>query len=668
MAPTHLTLFPSSAAGLPRQSSMKKNNKTPNADGELNLKGVAFQVVGAKSTTPKIQAASETFQHSLFCDPSVATPKSIPSPMSSATSPSTTHLGPIRRTSRTRRRSSPIIEGPDFVGEHIAQEDKLSELPRNTHFGSTTPPRRSLSSASQRQRLQPANISTQVATRAAHELITPVDEKDAVSPLPDKTRFRSTSPKQDYNASARTDSPARSPGFAPPMRSIFPQYDPSRPLDHQSYYPTARVQSPPAYHSPVASSIGSPIQRQELKRYDSAVGLVDGYEHIPAAGHADLEALWKASIESYPCDGRKVQYNLYQATSDPSIKLAVGTSHEDVMYSMMRQSTSGTSPKRYALRKHCPTAPCSSPVSELVLPEKSEDPRAKELEVTTIFPQTAAMAAIEAVADSPRARNIATFDPSAQSAEAARLAQDAVAEAHQEYACDLINKSRKRDALSSTVEAHYDLKHPQLGVCAITVTKSHRSTGGAAAKISFHHPSATPAAVSADTLNLAFLDFSHDACVLDLPGLLALDSRFVVDTVVSALLAVAVIENEALVREQITFAAPPVQHPVAGASKDKKKSSNATKPSRRSSVSSTASSKTNFLARRKEKKEIKEMVAVQPPIKEEKEEFPGFTRAVFGLVGLGIKGSWWVAKTSVKVAVKGVKMARKSAEGPPDLR
>ncbi|KAF2210589.1 hypothetical protein CERZMDRAFT_118143 [Cercospora zeae-maydis SCOH1-5] len=665
MAPAHLTLFPSSTAGLPRKSSMKKNDKASNADGEVNLKGVAFQIVGA---TPRVQAAPETFQHSLFCNPPVASPKLGRSSMRSASSPSATHLGPIRRTSRTRRRSSPIIEGPDAVGDHVAQEDKLSELPRNTHFGSTTPPRRSVSSASQRQRLQPASIVTKVTTRAAHELITPVDEKDAVSPLPEKTRFRSTTPKQDYSSPSRTDSPARSPGFAPPMQSIFPQYNPSRPLQHQSYYPTARAQSPPAYHSPVASSVGSPIQRQELKRYDSAVGLVDGYEHIPAAGHADLEALWRASVESYPCDGRKVQYNLYQATSDPSIKLAVGTSHEDLLYSMNRQSTSGNSPKRYALRKHCPTAPCSSPVSELVLPEKSDDPKDRGLEVTTIFPQTAAIAAIEAVADSPRARNIATFDPGAQSAEAARLAQDAVAEAHREYACDLINTSRNRDALSSTVEAHYDLKHPQLGVCAITVTKSQRSTGGAAAKISFHHPSATPAAVSANTLNLAFLDFSHDACVLDLPGLLALDSRFVVDTIVSALLAVAVIENEALVREQITFAAPPIQHPAPGTSKDKEKSSAATKPSRRSSVSSTASGKTNFLARRKEKKQIKEMVIVQPAIKGDKEQFPGFTKAVFGLVGLGIKGSWWVAKTSVKVAVKGVKMARKSAEGPPDLR
>lgn len=611
----------------------------------MNLQGVAFQVVGTPHVQPKIQAAQETFQHSLFCDPAAA----LQSPGSpTTTSPDSSSRGPVRRTSRTKRRSSPIIEGPDAVGEFIAREDQLSDLPRNTHFGSITPPRRSLSSASQRQRLKPANISTQATTRATHELITPVDEKDAVSPLPDKASFRSTSPKHGH----RTGSPAKSPGVDAPVRSIFPQYDPTRPLQHQPYYPTTRAMSPPAYSSPVVSS---PIHQQVLKRYDSAVGLVDGYEHIPAAGHADLEALWKASIESFPCEGRKVQFPLYQTLPDAAIKLAVGTSPEDLIYSMARESKSVTTPKRYALQRHCPTAPSSSPVSQLELPS-NDNPKDNIPQITTIFPKTAAIAAIEAIADSPEARNIATFDPNAESIEAARLAQDAVTSAHQNYSCSLIKKSRKRDNLSSTVEAHYDLKHPKLGICAITVTKSQRSNGGSAAKISFHHPSATPAAVASDTLNLAFLDFAHDACVLDIPGLLALDSRFVVDTVVSALLAVAVIENEALVKEQITFEAPPSQHLAPTPKK-------AAKPSRRSSVSSS----TSFLSRRREKKEIKE-VCVVAPIKEEKrkeEELPGFTRAVFGLGWMGVKGTWWIAKTSVKVAVKSVKMVRKSAEGPP---
>ncbi len=79
------------------------------------------------------------------------------------------------------------------------------------------------------------------------------------------------------------------------------------------------------------------------------------------------------------------------------------------------------------------------------------------------------------------------------------------------------------------------------------------------AKISIHHPSATPAAIAADTLVLAFLDFSRDACVLDLPALLALDSLYIIDTTITALFAVAAIENSLLQSETMTFDPPPKQ-------------------------------------------------------------------------------------------------------------
>lgn len=698
MAPAHLTLFPSPAAGLPTRKT-----PSPNVYHETNLRGLAFQVDGTRKAHPQIQPAQETFQHSLFCNPAVA-PKS-PATVPTTTSPSTTTRGPIRRSSRTRRRSSPIIEGPDSVGEFIAREDQLSELPRNTHFGSLTPPRRSLSSASQRQRIQPVNTSMHRTPRAAHELITPVDDQDAVPPLPESTRFRSPSPKHGYPI----DTSGQSPGFSAPMRSIFPQYNPTRALQHQSYYPTS---SPPAYSSPVMSS---PTQQQVLKRYDSAVGLVDGYEHIPAATQADSQALWSASTETFPCEGRKVQFPLYQDLPDETIKVAIGTSPSSLIYSMTRESPSGTTPKRYALQKHCPTTSSSpsssSPVSQLEVPieNKNQD------QITTIFPKTAAIAAIKAIAESPEARHIATFDPHGESPEAARLAQDAVTSAHRNYSCQLIKKQKSSN--NKPLEAHYELKHPQLGVCAITVTTTTPTTaisrsGGSGEvtkmKISFHHPSATPAAIASETLNLAFLDFAHGACVLDLPSLIALDSRFVVDTVVSALVAVAVIENERFVREQTTFEGPPVQHAVVGGKMGKGNKKKMGKQQRgegaatavktgkdslplqqQNPSSSSPSSSSSFLTRRREKKEVQELCATSSsPTEKEKEEveeqkkqiqisrreakkddklkqekdedeLPGFTRAVFGLMGMGIKGSWWVAKTSVKVTVKGVKMVGK---------
>ncbi|EME88500.1 uncharacterized protein MYCFIDRAFT_209828 [Pseudocercospora fijiensis CIRAD86] len=299
------------------------------------------------------------------------------------------------------------------------------------------------------------------------------------------------------------------------------------------------------------------------------------------------------------------------------------------------EGTTRESAKEYDVNKLCPTAPCSTPVSHLVLPEPAGSSN-KKLSATTIFPRMAAISAVEAISNSPQAAEIAVFDPFATSKEAESLAQDAVADAHADYSCDLIKRTRKRDSLG-TVTAAYDLKHPSLGTIAITVTKStsNPSNPGPRAKISLHHPSATPAAIAAGTLNLAFLDFAHDACVLDIPGLLALDSHYVIDTVISALFAVAVIENDILVREQVTFEPPP-KTPVQ----------NNKKVERRTSISSVTSKK--WQRKKKNKK------AAEP----EQVELPGFGRAVVGLSWMAVKGAFWVVGSGVKLGVNIVKEVR----------
>ena len=332
---------------------------------------------------------------------------------------------------------------------------------------------------------------------------------------------------------------------------------------------------------------------------------------------------------------------------------------EDLMYSMERDvagshSNAPLAPKQFAVKKYCPTAPCSLPTATLVLPEKNSSAKGVK-ETTTIFPQSAGIDAIEAVASSPRARHIATFDPTAESPEAAQLARDAVAEAHSMFGCDLTKKTRKRDSLGA-VTAQYDLVHPALGVCAVTVTKSlsPHSMNGPRAKISIHHPTATPAAIAADTLNLGFLDFAHDACVLDIPGLLALDSHYVIDTFISAMLAVAVIEDDALMTETITFEPPP-QAPLAASSKAE----------RRTSVggSSTTTSK-NLFKRSATKKE--ERKSKKNEIIEEIDDMGPLAKGALAILGFGFKASAWVIITGVKVGVNVVvgvgKVAAKHAE------
>lgn len=627
MSPAHLSIFPApTTTGLPRLPSLRKTQTNSNdlalASGEVKLNGVAFQVVSA----PKVEPAAQTISHSLFCAPAADVTVSLPSPVSITSCHASTqsNKGLVRRQSRTRRRSSQVPNSPLFnVSDTTGGEtDELTALPTNTQFGSSSPPKRSLSSHLRR----PNPISTGAPTPARiNTPSTPVDENDQLSPLPTKTKFTPPSPSL--------------PGYSPPMRSMFPIYDPLRPLDGQQYYPTSRAPSPALLNSDQVSKVASPIEKAPLKRFDSAVGLVNGYEHIPAAAHADLEAVWKASEEEFPCDGRKVQFGLYQPAGHGTA-LSIGTSHEDLIYSMEKDITIDAAedlpaPREFSIKKYSPTSPCSSPVAQLVLPAKSAE---RPNTGTAIFPRKAAIAAIESISNSPQACAIATFDPTAESPAAARLAQNAVAVAYQNYSCDLVNKTRKQDSLGSVV-AQYDLRHPTLGTCAVTVTKSQSATSstGPRAKISFHHPSATPAAVEADTLNLAFLDFAHNACVLDIPGLLALDSHYMVDTVVCALLAVAVIENDALVAGALKFDAPP-KTPLPRA----KKPDLQTKDS-----SSSDASKKWF--KRPDSKKGKQIVVAEE--EEEQVKLPIIARGAIKVAGLTFRVGFWGVKVTAKAVV-----------------
>lgn len=645
MAPTQLHLFPSSSSSMPRKSSFRRNKAEdmPNAAGEVNLKGVAFQVVSSPRTM-QVNPASEAIRDSLFGQPNVAGAPDVEA--SSTADSDSSPKSSLDRKLRTRRRSSPLVGVASNSSDRPrdGDEDQLAPLPSNTHFGTISSPKRSRASHLKRSSI-PSDIAV---SHHVNVPSTPIDEIDELSPLPDRTCFQSATPQSQTERSGplRAGSPAsfktaRSPGYSSPMRSMFPQYDPSKPMDRQSYYPTSCASPPPAYLSDNVSKLGSPLDSPRLKRYDSAVGLVAGYEHIPLAAHADMEALWRASQEEFPIAGRKVKFGLYQSSSNGKA-LAVGTSHEDLIYTLEREHSASSIAKTYTIQKHCPFAPSTSPVAQFAPPACSptKQPGKEAKESTAIFPQAAAVDAIESIVHSREAQHIAAFDPTAQSPEAVRLAQSAVAAAHRNYSCALTKKRRERDSLGA-VTAAYDLCHPTLGTCAVTVTKSFSATAaaptGPRAKISLHHPSATPAAVEADTLNLAFLDFAHDACVLDVPGLVALDSPYVCDTVLSALLAVAVIENDALVGETVAFEPPP-RAPVKGGAE-------------RRAASAGGSSRAKGLFGGKKAKRKKGEVPPRLAV-EEQVELPGLAKGALKVVEFGFKASAWVIVTGLKVGVE----------------
>ncbi|KAK5126875.1 hypothetical protein LTR08_004558 [Meristemomyces frigidus] len=608
-----LHLFPSSANTVsPRKSSLKKAQSAP---APIELRGLALQVNAPLSSTPKILPASDHFVHSLFCDPAA-------SPQSDRSSQ--------RQLSRPHTRRRPSETSTQILSSDASQtidEDQLAPLPMNTHFGASSPPRRHPSSQLKRPNL-PWSISIETQPDVEESL----HENDRLSPLPEKTRFISASPRTSEYPTPLSESA--------PMRSMFPQYDPTKPATAQSYYPSSMtpVQSLPREK---ISKDGSPIQQPMLKRYDSGTALTDRYEHAPAAQNSDLLRIWNASNDQVSAAGRKVELPLYQPKGK-SMTLALGGSAERPLFSMEKalpQSPSQRAKKaqHLAVEKQSPRGGTPVPVAQLALPEctgGSSDVKS-DTAIIFVFPQAAAVYAIEAIANSPAAQEIATFDPTAKSPEAARLAQDAVAEAHRRHGCELTRTTRKRDS-SGAFTATYTLEHPMLGALPITVTKS--TTAGASqepkAKISLHHPSATPAAVMAETLVLAVLDFGRDAFVLDLPYLMALDSRHIIDTAITAILAVAALESDVLITETHTFAPPP-KSPFLEA-----------KTTRRNRSSAPTTS------RRWYKRSSKAIDKIQKELVGQPADVGAPVQAAVALIGLTLKTAIFVLEAGVKVTAR----------------
>lgn len=557
---------------MPRKSSlMRKSKQAPGG-----LKGIALHLdtgVGSRNQV-QLRPANEHIKHSLFCESESPPPLQL-------------NHGSLKRHLRTKRRSA-ALESNAISSRRSSHElftpidqDELAPLPENTNLGASHPNERQ--SAIYRLRRPQSPAKTSIVASPDNETLV-ASENDRLVPLPDRKRFNATpatlveyhSPESVRSGSptlVRSNSgatgqraPSPCPVNAPPMRSMFPQYDPTKPMDRQSYYPAT---TPASTLSPdQISKFGSPMEKPALKRFDSGMAMNDQYEAVPPANIHDLRTLWNATSGIYPVSGRKLQLGIFQPINRGT-SLTVGPTFDDAFWTMDSTSSiadnkSSKPLKQLTIKKYNPDESAPTPVAELVLPTSKPGRAEKDSQVSTIFPQGAATNAIETVANSPEAAVIAEWDPNAISREAARLAQDAVAEAYSRYRCELIRTTRRRDSIGA-VTASYKLNHPMLGDLPITVTRAESQTffNGPKAKITIHHPTATPAAIAADTLALATLDFSRSACIIDTPSFLPLDDPYIIDTALCALLAVAVIENDSIVAESTTFEPPPTKACVA---------------------------------------------------------------------------------------------------------
>lgn len=613
-----LSLFPSTRPSRNfSRSKLQSRNGSP-APGEL--RGIAMQVIAR----PKVQPAEDQIKHSLFCDTDSASPN-YPERTSSKKPFTARRLSGLSSSNTLETTPSPV-----------SSEDTLSSLPTQS-----SPLSRRRGSPRKLRPGAPSNI----LTKAPAGCDVSIDD-DQLSPLPEKTKFKTrTSPPSEYpspatfragspsfgrnnspvtrSTTARTTSPSPTVD-SPPMRSIFPQYDHNKPVNQQKYFPT--VSSPTrSLRSEQVSKIGSPVEvgAAKVQRFDSAVTLVDGYEHIPIADSSDLLALWEASSDKSRIGLRKVQLGLHKPQG---ANIAIGRSIDELIYSMESalQSSTPKNQRQYAILKHGSHETAASPVSQLALPSKLAAKGSIKSDPVTIFPQMAAVNAIESLSNSPAAIEIATFDPTGDSPAAAKLAQDVVAKAHKTYDCQLTQSTDTRPSVYSTNKTvTYSLAHPSHGTFTITArTPCNAQSRTSGTKISLHHPSASPTAIACDSLVLASIDLGREACVLDTPGLVALNSRYIIDIAITAVLAVAAVEAEALMEEPLTFAAPPKSPYAPGSVSSKKK-----KGYRRSKLMSKA------------KEEV---------FGNEQVELPLVTRGAIALVGLSFKAAIAVLELGVK--------------------
>jgi len=273
----------------------------------------------------------------------------------------------------------------------------------------------------------------------------------------------------------------------------------------------------------------------------------------------------------------------------------------------------------------------STPASETIMDENISGNE----EVTTIFPQIAALSAIKCVANSLQAREIARFDPNASSLEAAQLALDAVSMA----------KEREDSSLRyQRADCSFELRHPRVG-CMPVVTGPD---------IDIFDPSSATGSVSIylpesenehRTSALATLDLTNGHLELDTASLFKSRSRYLLDTIVCALLSAAFHSSKQSTRKMglTHFAAPPkTATPVS-----KRGLRTPTILSRSSSISSfktklsARSSKRESKAKAKEKKR-EEKASRLPPI----------TRGILHLLGFTFDAIVWLLSHGVKVLTK----------------
>ncbi|GAB7355564.1 hypothetical protein MBLNU459_g6037t1 [Dothideomycetes sp. NU459] len=618
-----LRLFPSTVPTVPAAtpksclkdpSSLRKGRVTNTArlaDPDERLQGLAMHMTARKGKTVHIEPANAHIKHTLFCNP-VVSPK----------------------------------DGSHKDGDETPSTVSLSR--KDSVLENRTPNRSESRALSNRDKPLPGSPPSRMS---------------------DYNSVRSGSPTLVRSNSGASAQPHASPLRSQPRRSIFPEYNHQLPLSQQPYYPA----EPAAARRTQFRRLSSSLSQQTI--HSPTFPTSPFSAEVPVARLPQLRSVWAAATgDAKSCRTEKTRLVMHRdvamAGNDTGLEFSFGSEEGRPLYSA---HTSGAVPSEHGtdemlIRRHHPLNEIVVPVMQLDVPtasdqESNDDTTDKGI---LLFPQTAALDALEAAATSHKAASIAQYDPRASSPQAAQLAYEAVASAKANEACRLVRSPGDIDA-QGALEHGYELQHPRLGMFSISVhgrvgllddsVESRRRSSPGRQVIRLHHcpseePSATPTV-------LATLDASGGTLELDLAAMRILDCRYMTDIAVCAVLAVAVQESRrwrtAVATTPVaTFAAPPppLASPDTGARRSSKRSSASAKLPKISRWRRALTSKLGSDRSVSELKPVSEMPAPPRSKAAKPKKLPAITRGLLHLLGFSFEATVWLLGLGVKVVTK----------------
>ena len=465
---------------------------------------------------------------------------------------------------------------------------------------------------------------------------------------------------------------------------MFPTYDASKPLSQQNYQPT---------HLPLQAIPHAAVSKPHYSPELSKSNLLSS---STATASASLPLLWDAA-NGQDTKGCLRTFNLplHRPTPTPSkprssfftgtsasvsdpTTITFGPSTKDTFYSVAHTRPSaedgvlrtGPAVSQVALHRHDPHNPYAVPVTSLSLASTAPSfcPGGAETLITQIQPKLAALLALDVAAQTPEACALAQVDPNAESAAAAAMAERAVQGAWEREACALVYYPSR----GSAGRGSYYLRHARLGLFPVELKGDVSSLfttskpvleevpgmgqfpypkpvqGGS---ISVLHPMSTAAVPT----RLATLDVGGrvENLMLDVAQLMQMDSLYIIDMCVAALMGVAAAEERR--KEALTFAPPPgtaTQDDISDESKGKKWFGG------RKEKKSKAEKK----GKGKRKGKMTDVEAATTG-REDEDELPTLTKGLLQTLFLGFGAVVWILGVGVKVVaglvVAGSMLAKK---------